>query len=39
MIEDDNPIELEDLLNEFDYVEDKENLIELYNEITEQYEI
>ena len=39
MIEDENPIALEDLLNEFDYVEDKENLIELYNEITEQYEI
>jgi hypothetical protein len=36
MIDDENPIALEDLLNEFEYVEDKENLIELYNEITEQ---
>ena len=36
MVDDENPIALEDLLNEFDYVENKEDLIELYNEITEQ---
>jgi len=33
MVDDENPIALEDLLNEFDYVDNKEDLIELYNEI------
>jgi hypothetical protein len=33
MVDDENPIALEDLLNEFDYVENKKDLIELYNEI------
>ena len=33
MVDDENPIALEDLLNGFDYVENKEDLIELYNEI------
>ena len=33
MVDDKNPIVLEDLWNEFDYVENKKDLIELYNEI------
>ena len=36
MVEDENPPTLEDWMNEFPFVEEKENLIELYNEITEQ---